>query len=244
MKLAVLSTFPQELRYAVRNLGAVRDPKGKVFPLYSAKYLSHDIILVVTGMGMVHVEQVFRVLFAEKSPDLAILLGFGGALYDRAAIGDLVIAGKVSLIPAEGFETIEFSCEKPLLDALSQRPALQMGTFFTLEKLVLKKEVKQVIPTGTIYPVCDMETYHFARFFSERGIPFVAIRAITDRVDEEIPARLLEVVDRSGNYRFFQAVSLLLRRPQLIPRALVLGVHANRASKALWYALDTLIHLV
>jgi adenosylhomocysteine nucleosidase len=244
MKLAVLSTFPQELRHAIRNLRAARDPRGKAFPLYRAKYLSHDIILVVTGMGLTHVEQALTALFAESIPDLAVLLGFGGALYDGAAIGDLVIGSQVSLVSEGEFGTIEFSCEKSLLDVFSQKPALQMGTFFTLKKLVPKREVKQAVPAGTPYPVCDMETYLFARLFSERGIPFVAIRSITDRADEEIPVRLLEVVDRSGNYRFFQAVGLLLRRPQLIPRAVALGSHANRASKALWYALDTFIHLV
>jgi hypothetical protein len=89
-----------------------------------------------------------------------------------------------------------------------------------------------------------METFPLAKAALARGLPFVAIRSITDRSHEEIPPELLCVSDESGNYRLSRALDVLLRKPSLIPRAIHLRRNSAIASRNLWRAVKALMEVL
>ena len=84
MRLAIFSAFPQEIRRVVKEIKAVRSPEGP-FPLFFGKCSTSDITIALTGMGGRNAETAFGHVLKEYTPDLALSLGFGGALYDGAA---------------------------------------------------------------------------------------------------------------------------------------------------------------
>jgi hypothetical protein len=104
-----------------------------------------------------------------------------------------------------------------------------------------KTDIMKILSPDLVCPVCDMETFYLARLSGEQGLPFVAVRSITDRAGEEIPSEFLAVSDGSGRYDFFRALRLILLKPWLIPETVKLGINSIIASRNLWRFVKGLI---
>jgi len=65
--------------------------------------------------------------------------------------------------------------------------------------------------TGAI--AVDMESASIARVAQEAGIPFIAVRAITDGPEMDIPRSALDSIDEFGRIRALKLVSSLARNP-------------------------------
>jgi len=244
MRLAIFSAFPQEIRPLVKNLNAARISKTLPFPLFLAPHASGEVIVVLTGMGTHNAEASLNYVVREHSPSIILSSGFGGALYDDAAIGELIWASKVLLVNDGIRETLDLPDRNQLFSRLSRKLTIQEGSFVTLERWMKKPEIKHALSRPPPFPVCDMETFPLAKVSLARGLPFVAIRSITDRSHEEIPPELLCVSDESGNYRLSRALNVLLGKPSLIPRAIALGRNSAIASRNLWRAVKALMELL
>ncbi len=244
MKIALFSAFPQELRHIVKNVRPVSLIDRGRAELYSATYLSHEITIVLTGMGPKNAQAALDHLLTQQTPGLILSMGFGGALYGGAAVGDLVVAERVFLV-ARGLEdVVEPEREDRLLAELSKNITFREGAFFTLEKWMSKRDLKTIMDPAVTLPVSDMETFPLAKGACERGIPFLAIRSITDLADEEIAPEMLEVTDGQGHYRPARALGLFLRRPALIPQGIRLGLRSRSASQKHWCLFERIMHLL
>jgi nucleoside phosphorylase len=244
MRLAIFSAFPHETRTLVKNLNAARISKTLPFTIFLAPYASGEVIVVLTGMGTRNAEASLNHVIKEHSPTLILSLGFGGALYADAAIGELIWASSVLLVNDGVRETLDLPDRDHLFDRLSQKITIREGSIVTLERWMKKPEIRRALSKPLPFPVCDMETFPLAKASLARGLPFVAIRSITDRSHEEIPPELLYVSDESGNYRLSRSLKVLIGNPSLIPRAIDLGRNSAIASKNLWRAVKALIEVL
>ncbi len=243
MRIAIFSAFPQELKQTVRNLRDVKKFKKNPFTLLFSRYSSNEIILAQTGMGTGNAEAALKYILEKHPPDIIASIGFGGALYPGAVIGELVRASKVLLISGNAVDVLELP-NVEIFSKIHDRIAMRKGSIVTLEQWMNKSEIKKVLPQELLFPVCDTETYPLAKLSIQRGLPFLAVRSITDRTDEDIPTGLLGVTDGSGDYRLSRAVKVLLRNPNLIPAGIRLGINSRRASKNLWRAVRSLIEIL
>jgi adenosylhomocysteine nucleosidase len=254
MKIAIFSAFPQESRHIRRRSTAVRK-FDRPFPIFLSKYLSCDIISVETGMDTGNVKAAFKYTVAAYRPDVILSIGFGGALYDRAAIGDLILSSRHFLYTRNGLKELPpvsshlFSYQRSITSGnvmikFRRKIGIREGSFITLPEWTAKSKLKATIPDGIPFPVCDRETFHLAQLSQQNNIPFLAVRAITDLANEEIPEDLFHVTDGHGNYRLSKALGLLFTRPSLIPDSLKLGRNAALASKSLWEAVKALTEVL
>ena len=254
MRLAIFSAFPQEIKQLVRGFCLVEKSERHSLVLYFARYFSRDIIVVQTGMGAENTEAALKYVVKDYIPDLLLSVGFGGALYDRASAGDIICGGRVFLIPEnipEGsapdrvkLDSEEIPNAAAIVSRLSGRIQIHEGCILTLERHMDKPALRKILPGDLPFPVCDMETYFLARLSKEMGLPFLALRAITDRAHEEIPVELLRVTDESGKYRLSLAIRLILRRPQIIKHIFRIGMNARIASINLSHAVRSLIEVL
>jgi len=265
VRLAIFSAFPHELKYIVKNFTITKKLKKYPFHIFFTKYSSCEIILVQTGMGTHNAEASLKYILGKYSPNCILSLGFGGALYDGAIVGDLIWVSKVLLIPESAVEKSRFNFLKSggidsryawkqylleipkareIFSKLSDKIAMHEGCILTLEKWMKKSEVKKMLPEKLPFPICDMETFFLADFSIKRGLSFFAVRSITDRVDEEIPPELFNVSDETGNYRLSRALRLLLGNPELIPASIKLGRNSNIAAKNLWPVVKSLVEIL
>ncbi|OGW45323.1 MAG: hypothetical protein A2078_01955, partial [Nitrospirae bacterium GWC2_57_9] len=255
MKIAVFSAFPQELSHIRKDSVSADGPPGRAFPISLKIYREAELIAVETGMSIPRIESVFKYVLCEHRPDIVLSCGFGGALYYRADIGDLVLASRYFFMTREGaIELPQLSARAthfqrslwngPITTRLQKKVAVKEGSFLTLSQWAAKSKLRKEIPRDAEYPVCDRETLHLARLAYTANLPFFAIRAITDRVDEDIPEELFQVTDENGMYSLSRSLSLLLSRPSLIPDSLALGRHAAIAAKSLGEAVKALAEVV
>ena len=240
MRLAIFSAFPHEIKPLVRNLNATRISSALPFAVFHAPYGSGEVIVVLTGMGTHNAEASLHYVIKEHSPTIILSSGFGGALYDKAAIGELIWASRVLLVNEGVTDILDIPDREHLFSRLSQELTIREGSIVTLERWMKKPEIKFVLSTPLPFPVCDMETFPLAKASLTRGVPFFAIRSITDRSHEEIPPELLSVSGASGKYSLPRSLKVLVANPSLIPRAIALGRNSALASKNLWNAVRAL----
>ncbi len=241
MRVAIFSAFPQELKHMMKNVRLGKSLKRDASHIFYAHYSSHEIILVQAGMGIQNAESAFGYVFDSDGADLVLSAGFGGALYDGAAVGDLIWASRVLLL-SEGLPAVlELPDSNKITTKLSGRTDILDGSILTLTKQVKKSAIKKILPPEFSHPVCDMETYPLAKLSLERGLPFLAVRSIIDTLDEEIPPEFFGVTDGPGRYRFSRALGILLSNPSLIPQSIKIGRNSETASKNLWLAIQSLI---
>jgi nucleoside phosphorylase len=79
----------------------------------------------------------------------------------------------------------------------------------------------------------DMESHHVARAAAERGLPFVAVRAISDQANEALPPIMATFVDEYGQTRMSAVLAALILGRVNLGELLRAGRTSKRAHQAL-----------
>jgi nucleoside phosphorylase len=254
MKLALFAAFPQELKHILKNVGSVIKIGDSPFPLFIAKQRACEIIAVQTGMHTVNIKSAFMHVRDKYRPDAVLSVGFCGALYSEARIGDLVWASQCLHI-REGETSLPYSHadmipipagagRKKIIETLQGQIKIQEGSFITLSAWMPKSLLIRGTPRDIPFPVCDRETFHLAELSQQNRLPFFAIRSVTDRMDEDIAPQLFQVVDETGHYSVLRYLNVLIARPSLIFDSVKLGRNAARASRRLCQAVNALLKIL
>ena len=116
-----------------------------------------------------------------------ISAGFAGALNEDLKVGDVIIADTVL---TEGSDPI--GCSRGLLEAVPPSGTLgysiYTGKLLTVDHIVSTASEKSHIRARTQAHAIDMESHAAAETCRRRGIPFLAIRSITDMAHEDLPS--------------------------------------------------------
>jgi hypothetical protein len=75
-----------------------------------------------------------------------------------------------------------------------------------------------------------METAAIAAECAAGGVPLLALRSISDSVDEPLPFALSDYIDGEQQLRMGRFAAAILRRPALLPALLRLGSNTSRAA--------------
>jgi adenosylhomocysteine nucleosidase len=230
MRLLIVSALPHEQKFLIRRLRAQRTATHPA-PTYTTSRAALEITLIQTGMGISRAEDVLREGIGKVKPRLVLSIGFGGALFEGARVGELIAASRVSLLSSG--EAIELSSTEEMANRLQSEMAIRKGTVITLPTWKKKSEVRRLVPPGAPLPVCDMELFVLAHVCREERVPLFAIRAITDTLEREIPIHPEEVSDENGRYRLPRALSSFLRSPRRMPALIALGRNSRIAGREL-----------
>ncbi len=85
----------------------------------------------------------------------------------------------------------------------------------------------------------DMESLAIAQVAAEAGLPFMAVRAITDPAERNLPATFLRATTPSGGVRMGATTISILIRPTIWPAAILLALDWRAARGALRGVLAT-----
>lgn len=149
-----------------------------------------------------------------------IATGFCGALTPSLRVGDVVVAERVV---HENTGRV-FDADHLLLAAASGR----RGTLVSAGAVARTPADRAALHGLAV----DLESAALARAANAVEIPFLAIRAVSDRYRDRIPdiTGLLDHVGRPDRRRL---ALFLVRNPREIPRLVRLGRGANRAARGL-----------
>ena len=113
------------------------------------------------------------------------------------------------------------------------REGIKLGAILGLDRMLSSPREKAdgFARRGTL--AIDMESHHVARAAGERGLPFIAVRAISDQADEVLPAIMATFVDAEGQTKMSAVLAALVFRRVRLGELLHAGRASRRAHQAL-----------
>lgn len=221
--LAIMGAFGQEIIDLRRQMvikEVVAEPHCK---LYRGKLKNKDTLLVKTGMSKERAESATRFIL-ERYPVTAVIpLGFAGALTSKLRIGDVVVCSTLQCAPELRQEEQRLEPLAPdarLLSLASQGPGdrairYYLGSSVTVLQLNSSTQKMQGLSETFHADIVEMESYWIARIASERQIPFIAIRSISDTMQDSVEP-FDQILASDGRLLWKKAVLCFLSHPQYL----------------------------
>lgn len=111
--------------------------------------------------------------------------------------------------------------------------SVRVGAILGLDHVLSSPQDKANAFTRTGALAIDMESHHVARAAAERGLPFIAVRAISDRADEALPAIMASFVNMEGRTKMSAVLAALILGRVSLGELLQAGRASQRAHQAL-----------
>ena len=181
----------------------------------------------VSGMGP-DAAAAFGERLIGRSVRAMISTGFCGALIPRLDVGTIVVAERVV---HENTGDV-FEADDVMLAAAEGR----RGTLVSASEVARTPADRAALQGLAV----DMESAALARAARDADVPFIAIRAVSDRFRDRIPD-ILGMLDHVGRPDRGALTAFALHNPREIPRLIRLGRSAKRASAALTDGVGTLL---
>ena len=215
---------PWKRRWKFRKL-----PGG--LPRFEAQFGGARVSAVLSGMGQEHALEVARRVLPER-PDICISTGLAGALRGEYRVGEILAARLVS----EVGEPLAVASHPELLSTAVDCGARQIERFATSRTIVARAEEKRSLAAQA--EAVEMESYTILAEAARYGVPAVAIRAISDTVDFDMPYDFARARGPRGEVRISSIAMQVLRHPTGLPALLSLARSSRMAAGQLAGFLD------
>lgn len=187
--------------------------RGQGFVARQAQHQGRSLVLVRCGAGRQAAADATEALILGHRPRCVISAGFAGGLQASVARHDLVVAD--DLVDADG----QHLAIEPAVDrsCLPEGTPFCVGRLLTVDRVVHQPREKKELGQKHQVLAVDMESFDVARVCRERRLPMLAVRVITDAVDEELPRHMERLArQKTSAARWGAAIGTLLNRPSSI----------------------------
>lgn len=169
-----------------------------------------------------------------------VSFGIAGALHPDLRTGDVVIAQTVvdeagNSMPAHAEWARGLAHPVPaVIPAQGKSGRTLVGAILGLDRLVSSPHDKEAAFARSEAWAIDMESHHVARAAAAHGLPFIAIRAISDQANETLPACLADFVDGEGRTKMSAVFAALIFGRVKLGALIATGRSSRRAHQALF----------
>ena len=185
----------------------------------------HAIAVIAGNSGALR-ERIAAALDANVRGIISI--GIAGALAPDLEAGDVVIAERV-VTATEAFET-DAHWTARLAGALRDA---RIGAILGRNVLADSPDVKAALFESSGADAVDMESHVAAAVARERGLPFAALRAISDRADRALPPAARAAMKPDGGIALGRVLRSVARNPAQIPLLMRTGRESEKAFRSL-----------
>lgn len=211
-RIAFVAALEREVRPLVsRWRHYTREHEGRRFRFFE----SDDSVLVCAGIGSAAARRAAEAAIALYAPIAVYSVGFAGALESVRKVGDVIVPARV-INSGDGSSVALDSGHGVLI------------TFGTVAGPEQKRKLRESFGAQAV----DMEAAAVARSAEARGVPFKAVKVISDEVDFEFP-EMERFVDAEGNFREGQFALFAAVRPWLWRRVFRMARNGQVAARAL-----------
>ncbi len=184
MRIALVAEVKWEVREVCRRLKLRPIQTGD--GVWGASLDGDDIRLCLSGMIPSIAKQRVDRFLDSNTFDLMICSGLAGALREDIAVGDIIVQSEDPLL-VESAETA--------LKEMAIR--FHTGPLVTVASPVLTPAARRELAAETQAIAVDMESQTIAALCLERNIPCLAMKAVSDGIDDDLTPVLggFEVVD-------------------------------------------------
>jgi adenosylhomocysteine nucleosidase len=202
--IALVVALSQERRALQRVLCSPRRARVEDFPLFRGELAGRPVLLIQAGIGR---ERAGRALLAASrrfSFRAAWSVGFAGGLVDGLGPGDLVVPSVVlDDDRLAGRPVASASGQEAVRAALAAAGIVSHGgSLLTVDAPLRTPETKRAAHGRAGAVAVDMEAAGVAEAAETLGIPWLAIKAVVDPVDEALPGFLSGCTTCRGDLRW------------------------------------------
>ncbi len=201
------------------------------------------VLLVECGVGTDAAQKAIHWLLSDPlignvpyRPGLVVSAGFSGALQPDQRVGDLVLA--TDIIDAQG--NVWPASWPHKLPAGDQPLPLVCGRLLCLPTLLGDPAKKRRLGQKHQALAVDMESGVLARACQQKGVPFGALRVISDDLDMPLSPALVDVL-KTGRVSPLRLIAAVVRSPRLIGELWRLSGQTRDAARQLARGLDEML---
>lgn len=207
--VGLVVALPLESGYFEDRLAGVISIKGNGFTIRTGGLSGRGVAVAISGHGQTSARRAAEALIAGHHPRWIISAGFAGGLQPQQKRGDIVMADTV--VGQQG-ERLSIDLRLPA-DERSQR-SIHIGRLLTVDRIIYKSAEKRSLGQRYDAIAVDMESLAVAQVCQQQKQRFLAIRSITDTLDDELPRDIERLLNRPTMVRKLgSAAGSLLRRP-------------------------------
>lgn len=202
MKFGIIGAMEEELRLLKAELESIETHNIYGIEMLTGQLGQHELILVKSGIGKVNASLSTSLLIERFQPDYVINTGSAGGLSPQLKIGDLVIADSLAYhdvdVTAFGYQygqmagmEASFHPDQNLIQVASQeyrklgREAHQ-GLIVSGDQFVnLSSRIDWIRQQFPLALACEMESTAIGHTCQSMGTPYLILRAISDKANEE-----------------------------------------------------------
>ena len=233
--MKILVTFALGNEFAAwRKLRSFRQGFGAAGAVYEARIGDAAVRVLLTGAGEVHARRTVRQALLDAT-DVLIVSGLAGSLKLRHRPGDVLVAAAVR--EASGIQVLR--SEPALVETAAVFGARRVPMFVTAKQVAVSADEKKRLSFSG--DAVDMESFAGMAEAAAQNVPGVAIRAVSDAADEDLPLDFDRVFDERGGVQFSRVLGRLARAPHRLPGLLRLGRNSRRAAERLAAFLDVYV---
>jgi len=188
------------------------------------------VAIVRSGAGRTAAAAATEALIDGHQPQWIIAAGFAGGLAPELSRGDVLLVDH--LVDRAGNQmSIDLKVDPAALD---EQPGVHLGRLLTVDKVVRLPDEKRALGREHDALAVDMETFAVAEVCRRRKVRLMAARAISDTVDDELPADVEHLLtQKTTAARLGAAAGAVFRRPSSAKDMLKLKENALLASDKL-----------
>ncbi len=220
-RLAIIAALEREVRPLVKGWPSVRaSHQGREFIFYEGEHVT----VVCGGIGSEAARWAAEAAIAQYSPEVVISAGVAGALVPELKVGD-------AIFPATVIDTRDGSRhETAIHDAPVGNTALGRTILASYPEVARVAQKQQLAKSYAAHAV-DMEAAAVARAAQVHGLPFLAVKAISDELRFELPE--ISRFIRGGQFDTTRFLLHIAVRPWLWLRVIRLARNTRIASENL-----------
>ena len=233
-KIVIIAALEREIKPLIRNWRSDRfDHDGRAFTSFASSYAT----VVYGGIGSEAARRTAEAAIARYSPELIISAGVAGALTQELHVGE-------TIFPSLVIDALDGSRHATNIEESAMRNSPLARKVLVSFNEIAGAEQKQKLGKAYGAQAVDMEAAAVALTAQKHGIPFIAIKAISDEVGFEMPEMQRFIHD--GQFRIRAFVSYVILRPWLWPKVVRLARNTKLASENLcaWLRESALTHTI
>ncbi len=201
-RIGIIGAMDAEINLLRGQMTEVSEKKIGKITFYEGKLNGKEVVLFVCGVGKVNASVGTDVVIREFGVEKIIFTGIAGAISEYLNILDIVISNKLvqhdfdlvgfgyPLGLIDGEKSAYFEADKELIE-LTERAALKVlgegksytGVIATGDQFVANKEKVKLIGDTFNAMATEMEGAAVAQVAHMYNVPFVVIRAMSDKAD-------------------------------------------------------------
>ena len=228
--LAALSEEIGGIKHSMNIADRIRLGKSEAWP---GKWQGKNIVLVRTGVGKQRAAEAALKTIEQFSPDRLLSIGYAGGLVPDLQVNDLIVAERIVDVESSA----EFLPDQQWLQlaqniSVSENYKVISGKLVTANKVIHSPLDKKEFGERLSAQAVEMETSAIAKVVTDKNLPFLSVRAISDSVEQEI-LDSSSFLGRDGEISKLKAGWYVLTHPGSIASALSLRSQTQRATRTM-----------